>query len=538
MSLLILKTFDPQYPLEGETVIISATIHNRGKPVEGIKVNFYDGDPESGSTLIEEEIIYSTIAFGGSEMLEVSWETIGAAQNHNIYIVVDPENMISEENEENNSASAIISVESSQLAVDVSLDKSQYEAGENVQISTVIINLVSEQRVVTVDLLIMDSEGNTISELVLSEVVTLDPAESVRIENVWNTVTNRAGNYVVVAVVKDNGTPRSTDSVDFTITADFSISAQVVTDRMAYFSYEQVEITSSIRSFSPNYTFSDLNAAITLKNTSDDILHSIDQSINTLFPLSSEQWATYWNTQTYPPGEYTVALEVTDGGVEEAGDLTSFSILPSYEGDKTLQGTLTVDPAEVNRGEDALLSYEVVNVGNVNLPEVNLLLKIVQVETQDFIVDLGDQCSLNLGEYYSGFRTLSTAGMPAGACMSILLGEIEGISHTVAADPLTIKSQYLDSDDDGIPDSDDNCPETNLETTIIIDDCDSRVKNQLFNDGCTMSDLIVECSDNVKNHGKFVSCVSHLTNDWKKERLITGREKGAIQRCAAKSNIP
>jgi len=160
------------------------------------------------------------------------------------------------------------------------------------------------------------------------------------------------------------------------------------------------------------------------------------------------------------------------------------------------------------------------------------------VPHKDLIVDLGDQCSLNLGESYSGSRTLSTAGMPAGACMSILLGEIEGISHTVAADPLTIKSQYLDSDDDGIPDSDDNCPETNLETTIIIDDCDSRVKNQLFNDGCTMSDLIVECSDNVKNHGKFVSCVSHLTNDWKKERLITGREKGAIQRCAAKSNIP
>jgi hypothetical protein len=31
-----------------------------------------------------------------------------------------------------------------------------------------------------------------------------------------------------------------------------------------------------------------------------------------------------------------------------------------------------------------------------------------------------------------------------------------------------------------------------------------------------------------------VSCVSHLTNDWKAAGLISGEEKGAIQRCVAK----
>ena len=133
-----------------------------------------------------------------------------------------------------------------------------------------------------------------------------------------------------------------------------------------------------------------------------------------------------------------------------------------------------------------------------------------------------------------------------------------------------------DSDNDGIPDSEDNCPDTpnpdqedtdgdgigdacdncidvdadeacdgediclesNLNETTIIDDCDSKVENMLFDDGCTMSDMIAECVESAKNHGKFVSCVAHLTNEWKKEKLISGKEKGAIQSCAAQSDIP
>jgi hypothetical protein len=48
---------------------------------------------------------------------------------------------------------------------------------------------------------------------------------------------------------------------------------------------------------------------------------------------------------------------------------------------------------------------------------------------------------------------------------------------------------------------------------------------------------IAACAANAKNHGKFVSCVAHLTNDWMEEELITAEEKGAIMSWAAKSDI-
>ncbi len=73
--------------------------------------------------------------------------------------------------------------------------------------------------------------------------------------------------------------------------------------------------------------------------------------------------------------------------------------------------------------------------------------------------------------------------------------------------------------------------------TIVIDGCDSGVADQLLNDGA-MSELIDSCGDGAVNHGAFVSCVAHRTNTWKKEGSITGKDKGAIQRCAASADIP
>lgn len=95
-----------------------------------------------------------------------------------------------------------------------------------------------------------------------------------------------------------------------------------------------------------------------------------------------------------------------------------------------------------------------------------------------------------------------------------------------------------DEDGDGVIDDDDQCPASDLSATVVIDGCDSGVPNLLFPDGCTISDLIAQCAAGAKNHGKFVSCVSHLGNDLKMDGLITGAQKGALTSCAAQSSLP
>ncbi len=96
----------------------------------------------------------------------------------------------------------------------------------------------------------------------------------------------------------------------------------------------------------------------------------------------------------------------------------------------------------------------------------------------------------------------------------------------------------VDTDFDGVLDDEDACPDSTLTATIIIDGCDTGVDNMLFDDGCTMADLIAECGDGASNHGAFVRCVQQLNKDWQDARLISRREKVAIQNCATQANIP
>ena len=97
----------------------------------------------------------------------------------------------------------------------------------------------------------------------------------------------------------------------------------------------------------------------------------------------------------------------------------------------------------------------------------------------------------------------------------------------------------VDTDGDGVQDIDDQCPESDLSATVLINGVNTGIQNTGANPaGCTFADLVVEmietCLDDAKNHGQFVSCVSHETNILKRAKTITGKQKGKIQSIVAK----
>jgi hypothetical protein len=100
----------------------------------------------------------------------------------------------------------------------------------------------------------------------------------------------------------------------------------------------------------------------------------------------------------------------------------------------------------------------------------------------------------------------------------------------------------VDTDGDGITDDLDECDNsitTLVSPTVIINGVDTGIQNTAPNAmGCTLADLITDiidvCLDDAKNHGQFVSCVSHETNMLKRARTISGKQKGKIQSIVAK----
>ena len=97
----------------------------------------------------------------------------------------------------------------------------------------------------------------------------------------------------------------------------------------------------------------------------------------------------------------------------------------------------------------------------------------------------------------------------------------------------------VDTDNDGVPDEDDQCATSDLSLSVIINGVDLGIQNTAANPaGCTFADVVVEmietCLADAKNHGQFVRCVSHETNILKRAKTITGKQKGKIQSIAAK----
>jgi hypothetical protein len=102
----------------------------------------------------------------------------------------------------------------------------------------------------------------------------------------------------------------------------------------------------------------------------------------------------------------------------------------------------------------------------------------------------------------------------------------------------------LDCDGDGV--LVDACPYTVLGEDLVVGACtisglDSTILQSGPDAGCSLVELLGDGLDNCeligKNHGKYVSCVARLTNSYKKQKLLTGAEKGLIQSCAARSDI-
>jgi len=90
----------------------------------------------------------------------------------------------------------------------------------------------------------------------------------------------------------------------------------------------------------------------------------------------------------------------------------------------------------------------------------------------------------------------------------------------------------LDSDGDGVPDFEDDCPNSDTGVTVVIGDCDSGVENISLGDGCTLADVVNQLLNDSGNYGQFVSALSLAV---KKTGVLSGKEFGRIVSCAARS---
>lgn len=92
-----------------------------------------------------------------------------------------------------------------------------------------------------------------------------------------------------------------------------------------------------------------------------------------------------------------------------------------------------------------------------------------------------------------------------------------------------------DADGDGVPNGADQCPDSDLMSTVVIGACDSGVPNRVLPDGCTIVDMISSCREASRNHGQFVVCAGEIVSELASAGVLTRKERIALKKCIAAS---
>ncbi len=424
-------TWSPASPVEGDTVQISAMVKNRGTAAVGVEASFYDGDPDAGGSRIGSVITLGSMGVGETRTISTSWNTLGNAGTHTIFAVVDPGAKVIEQREDNNRESGTVPVASSHFAISLSTPQSEYGANSEVPITVSMTNGNPAAVSAVLKVVVKDSASHLIAE-VSQQTIDLPAQQTLPWSGAWNTGSTPDGNYTLQASLQVNGQAVAIASRAFSIRPDLSLNASVVTDKISYNPNETAKITWRVRNTSLNHTFTNLTATLTLTDSTGQILLTDTRPISSLTIGALTTLTTFWATETYPAGAYSLAVRVTTGTVllaEAAGTLT---IADTNDPAKLLSGTVAVDKPVIFSGDSENISYHITNIGNKDLAQLTIKTLIVGLDQQTIYAQFAEQIALDKEAVYDGGQTLVTTGFGAKDYLVALVAEIDGVSATLA----------------------------------------------------------------------------------------------------------
>lgn len=143
-------------PSDDETISISVTVHNHGLyEAEAVQVLVFDGEPDLNGdsdlygtpdqvgVQISTDMSIATLPAGADSTLELTWNTFGLGGDHEIYVLVDPNDTIRESDEFNNIAIKAVHVyfPADLIISDIIFDPEYPDPEDDVIIRTTVQNV-------------------------------------------------------------------------------------------------------------------------------------------------------------------------------------------------------------------------------------------------------------------------------------------------------------------------------------------------------------------------------------------------------------
>jgi hypothetical protein len=157
----------------------------------------------------------------------------------------------------------------------------------------------------------------------------------------------------------------------------------------------------------------------------------------------------------------------------------------------------------------------------------------------DYLAVAPDATIVNSADGAGGVRLV--AGFGAGA-WDDFIGNADCFAIGVNGSTTTydFELELPDSDGDGVPDVDDECPDSDLRPFVDVNGSQpgtTSIPNTVDDDGCSIQDEVDHCEAEAKNHGQYVKCVGELAKQLEDDGVITKDQAKEMKTGAAKSNV-
>lgn len=311
-------TFSNPNPVVGETVTITATIHNDGNAdANNVLVQFVDNE-----TQIESDQIISSIKSGGTGTAQVTWTTTFGS--YNISIMVDPYDEIVEREETNNVAFRSITVSDSTDELKIIINEpspySAYPQGTNLTLNVTVYRhgkpLDANQTTVTAHLL---------GPADIERQILLEKRNNYNIGKFYLSFNYPKGFWSVR--FEANDLEGNTASIETVILVTDTYLIQASTDRIAYTLNDTIFLMARVINVRPLKAMndSDVNLTLSIRANNGTLLYEkplvSDDDDNFKYNISAENLGM---------GSYKAKFDVVDREGNSVNKTITFAVTDDY----------------------------------------------------------------------------------------------------------------------------------------------------------------------------------------------------------------
>ncbi len=289
------------------------------------------------------------------------------------------------------------------LDSELSTDKTDYTANENVEFINTAKNLTNYPSTLTGRLDITDINGNIVAVVEDGVLNTWLAGETKSLNFTWNTLKIVAGKYKARMTWSEGEKVISVAQSSFDIVNSSGITSTITTDRQKYSADEQVNISGTILNNSVNSIEDGLTVTTAVYSPPEISLWSNENIVPELLPEGKAELKNVWNTAKNAPGVYSVTMAVYKDGIGVSQSSTEFEIVPEAEGISGMAGRLQILNNKIYPGDPVGLNCTIDNTGNVKLSRVTPRIRIINTSgmsvtdtiTDIIDIDVSQSCSLN-----------------------------------------------------------------------------------------------------------------------------------------------